>query len=279
MLKSQLIIICTGIVAVILLFSLPKIIVKSDKQLTEATEQKAEPKQKAEPESQMKNLHKAELSEKESTKINNWRKSFSSVSNTEKKTNFADSLISAFRKVYLYDSAAKYAEQVAILKPTVAALVKTADIYMEAFNFATTDDAKQASNEKAREYYNKALKIQPSDLEVKSKVALTYIGSENPMQGIKILREVLQADPKNESALYNLGVLSIQSGQHDKAVARFEELLKVNPKHSAGQFYLGVAQANLGNKEKAVEAFKKARLLDSDPEFRSMVDSYLKELQ
>jgi Flp pilus assembly protein TadD len=99
------------------------------------------------------------------------------------------------------------------------------------------------------------------------------------MQGIKILRDVLQTDPKNESALYNLGILSIQSGQYDKAVKRFEELLAINPKHSTGQFYLGVALANAGDKDKALEAFKKARELDNDPEFRSTVDSYIKDLQ
>jgi len=164
------------------------------------------------------------------------------------------------------------------MKPTALNWAKTADVYVEAYNFAS-DENKPALNEKARGYYNKILDKDPGNLEVKSKLALTYVGGENPMQGIKILKEVLQTDPKNESALYNLGILSIQSGQYDKAVKRFEELLNVNPKHSTGTFYLGVAWSNLGDKTKALEAFKKARELDSDPEFRSTVDGYIKELQ
>jgi tetratricopeptide (TPR) repeat protein len=273
--KSQIFIIITGVVSVILLFSLPKIIVKSEKQLAE---EKPEASKSDGHTSKLKDIHKVEISESEKNRIERLRNSFLSVSNKEKKTNFADSLINAYRKIHQYDSAAKYSEMVSEMKPTALNWAKTADVYVEAYNFAS-DENKPALNEKARGYYNKILDKDPGNLEVKSKLALTYVGGENPMQGIKILKEVLQTDPKNESALYNLGMLSIQSGQYDKAVKRFEELLNVNPKHSTGQFYLGVAWSNLGDKTKALEAFKKARELDGDPEFRSTVDSYIKELQ
>ncbi len=273
--KSQIVIIVTGIVSVILLFSLPKIIVKSEKQLAE---EKPKTPPKTEKESEMKAVHTAQVSEKDLNTIERFRKSFFSVSNKEKKTNFADSLINAYRKIHRYDSAAKYSEIVSEMKPTASNWAKTADVYMEAADFAS-DEYKRGYNEKARVYYNKILASEPGNLEIKSKLALTYVSSENPMQGIKILRDVLKEDPKNEGALYNLGILSIQSGQYDKAVKRFEDLLNVNPKHSNGQFYLGVAWANLGDKTKALEAFKKARELDQDPEFRAIVDSYMKDLQ
>ncbi len=272
--KSQIVIIITGIVSVILLFSLPKIIVKSEKQLAE---EKPKTPPGNEKKSEMKAIHNVEVPESELNNIDRLRKSFLTVSNKEKKTNFADSLIKAYRKIHRYDSAAKYSEIVSEMKPTTLNWAKTADVYMEAADFASDAD-KPVYNEKARGYYNRILSNEPGNLEVKSKLALTYVSSENPMQGIKILREVLQTDPKNESALYNLGILSIQSGQYDKAVKRFEDLLNVNPKHSTGQFYLGVAWANLGDKTKALEAFKKARELDNDPEFRATVDSYMKDL-
>ena len=273
--KSQIIIIITGIISVILLFSLPKIIVKSEKQLAE---EKPKASSEKEHQSEIKAAHRTEISENDRNKITRLRNLFLSVSNPEKKTNFADSLIKAYRKIHLYDSAAKYSEMVSEMKPTPLNWIKTADVYMEASDFAP-DTEKPIYNEKARGYYNKVLEKEPGNLEIKSKLALTYVSSENPMQGIKILREVLKTDPKNESALYNLGILSIQSGQYDKAVKRFEELLNVNPRHSTGQFYLGVAWANLGDKTKALEAFKKARELDNDPEFRATVDSYMKDLQ
>jgi tetratricopeptide (TPR) repeat protein len=261
-----------------MLFTLPKIIIKSEKQLAMEKKPVADDHDEKEHQSDVKAAHTTQISENEKNRIDRFRNSYFSVLNKEKKSNFADSLIRAFRSIHQYDSAAKYSEVVSEMNPTALNWTKTADVYMEAFNFASDKD-KATFSDKAKVFYSKAIDKEPNNLEVKSKLALTYIGGENPMQGIKILREVLKQDSKNESALYNLGILSIQSGQYDKAVKRFEELLNVNPKHSTGQFYLGVAWANLGDKTKALESFNKARKLETDPEFQATVDSYIKDLQ
>ena len=59
------------------------------------------------------------------------------------------------------------------------------------------------------------------------------------MQGITMLMEVLKVDPQNESALFNMGMLSIQSGQYDKAVERLDTLVKINPSHTQAQLVVG----------------------------------------
>ena len=115
------------------------------------------------------------------------------------------------------------------------------------------------------------------NLETKSKLAMTYVTTDSPMKAIGLLKEVVKEDPANETALFNLGYLSIQSGQYDKAVKRFEELLKVNPAHASGTFYLGLSYQELGNQSKANQYFTKAKALDSDPEFQAIIESYLKE--
>ena len=79
-------------------------------------------------------------------------------------------------------------------------------------------------------------------------MAMTYLTSSNPIQGITMLREVLVKDPKNELALFNMGMLSIQSGQYERAVERLEELVDINPSHIQGQLLLltcSVLVANL----------------------------------
>jgi predicted Zn-dependent protease len=99
------------------------------------------------------------------------------------------------------------------------------------------------------------------------------------MQGITLLREVLAEDPKNELALYNMGMLSIQSGQHEKAVERLEELLKVNPNHTQGQLLLGIALMNTGDNQRAKKQFERIKEMDKDPAVQATVDSYLKDLK
>jgi cytochrome c-type biogenesis protein CcmH/NrfG len=105
------------------------------------------------------------------------------------------------------------------------------------------------------------------------------MSTKSPMQGISLLREVLTEDPKNETALFNLGMLSIQSGQYDKAVEYMERLVAVNPGHVQGQLLLGVAWMNKGNREQARQQFEKVKQLDNDPAVQATVDSYLKDLK
>ena len=93
-----------------------------------------------------------------------------------------------------------------------------------------------------------------------------------------MLREVLAMDPKNELALFNMGMLSIQSGQHDRAIERLQELVKVNPNHLQGQLLLGIAWMNKGEKELAREQFEKVKKMDNDPAVLATIDSYLKDL-
>jgi cytochrome c-type biogenesis protein CcmH/NrfG len=99
------------------------------------------------------------------------------------------------------------------------------------------------------------------------------------MQGIMMLREVLKEDPKNELAMFNLGMLSIQSGQYDKAIERLKELVEMNPAHIQGQLLLGIAYMNSGDTKLAKQQFEKVKEMDKDPAVQATVDSYLKDLK
>jgi Flp pilus assembly protein TadD len=76
-----------------------------------------------------------------------------------------------------------------------------------------------------------------------------------------------------------MGMLSIQSGQHERAVGRLEELIKINPNHAQGHLLLGIALMNTGNKERARQQFEKVKQMDKDPAVQATVDSYLKDLK
>ena len=99
------------------------------------------------------------------------------------------------------------------------------------------------------------------------------------MQGIKQLKEVLKEDPKNELALFNMGMLSLQSGQNGKAVDWLRQLDEVNPRHVQGQLLLGVAFMKEGKNAEARRQFEKVKKMDNDPAVQATVDSYLKDLK
>ena len=188
-------------------------------------------------------------------------------------------LAGRYNTVQRFDSAGYYYEQAALDQPTASAWQKAADAYFQAFSFAATDERVQLLGGKTRELYGKVLALEPGNIDAKTNLGMAYMASENPVQGITLLREVLAADPRNEKALYNMGILAVQSNQYDKAVQRFEELVKVNPKSVNGQFYLGVTSARTGQTEQARRAFEAARSLSDDPALAASVEEELAKLQ
>ena len=64
-------------------------------------------------------------------------------------------------------------------------------------------------------------------------------------QGIFKLRDVLKKDPENIKALYHMGLLSIESGQFEKAIERFEKLILLRPENQEFKNILKDIQAQM----------------------------------
>jgi tetratricopeptide (TPR) repeat protein len=190
-----------------------------------------------------------------------------------------DSLSNLFISANQYDSAAIYYENLLSQNPDQKYMIKTADLYYEAYSFAMNRDKASYLGGKARKYYTMVLDKDTSRLDIKNKIAMTYVSSSNPMRGISMLREILETDPENEDAIFNMGLLSLQSSQYDKAVERFEQLTKINSGNLQAQFYLGLCYYELGEKDKAKKQFEYVKSIGNDPAILSTVQSYLNELE
>lgn len=67
-----------------------------------------------------------------------------------------------------------------------------------------------------------------SEMDARVQLGISYVqGGGAPMVGIGMLKDVLKEDPENKYALWTLGTFSQQSGQHEKAIQRFEDLLNI----------------------------------------------------
>jgi outer membrane protein len=275
----QISIMVLALAGIVAFFALPKIVVENDKQVPENKEVATQETAKEdEHDHALDHAHKAKTGEADLKLLASLKNQLAKAGNTEKKLIFADSLSAYYRGLQQYDSAATYAEYAVELAPSEARWVSTGDRYEEAFNFAE-GKAKENYLSKTKLYYEKALDQNPKNLVVKSKLAMTYVGGEQTMKGVKLLRQVLEEDPSNELAIFNLGILSIQSNQYQKALERFESLIKINPTHSSAYFYRGVSYLSLGNKEKAKSSFLKAKGLEKDKEFNAIVDDYIRQTE
>lgn len=268
MLKTRIILVLVAAALIWLIFLLPKSVVENESQLKEDAGVAAN----------APGAH-TEVPATLSAAIRSVKAGFEEGLANQKNAIFADSLRTLYTQAGQFDSAAWFAEKAATFFNTTESFLKAGNSYYEAYSFAMEPAKQEQLAEKTREWLGKVLEANPKNLEVKTKMAMTFLSSKAPMQGITMMREVLAEDPKNEFALYNMGMLSVQSGQYDRAIERLEELKAVNPNHVQGQLLLGVAYMNKGNKEKARQQFELVKKLDSDPAVQATADSYLKDLK
>jgi outer membrane protein len=271
--KSQLILIGFGIVLIAILFSLPRVVVDNEEEKKALNEEN--PSDIMAPE----DLHLSEISDADRSILLALKQELDKEVNKEKFINFTDSISSIYQRNGKYDSAAYYLGVKAMKYSESAFLEKAGLAYYEAFTFSLNEQKQKLLAEKARSFLNQILDKDPKRLDLKTKIAMTYVSSSNPMQGITLLREVLEEDPMQEDAIYQMGVLSMQSGQYKKAVERFEELVSHYPQNLQGQFYLGVSYFESKQNSKAKKQFQEIKKLTQDPAILASVESYLERLK
>lgn len=122
--------------------------------------------------------------------------------------------------------------------------------------------------------------IDPANEDTRLALATAFIeGTGEPMRGVQILRDITAQKPDDIPANMLLGRLSIQSGQLDKAIQRFETVLKADPKNKEAVYFMAQAYEGLGDKAKAIELLEKCKTLVNDPRFSKEVDEKIKTLK
>jgi cytochrome c-type biogenesis protein CcmH/NrfG len=83
----------------------------------------------------------------------------------------------------------------------------------------------------AAEYYERAAKAKP-DAELLTSLGSIYHYAGEDQKAIASVNRALQINPKFDGALFNLGMLKLQSQSDPKgAISAWEKLLKANPNH------------------------------------------------
>ena len=273
--KSQLILIVVGIFAVAGLYALPKVVVDNEAGITAVEDSNS----KESTPTDVAGMHGNELSSENQSEAGRLKAEMASAKNPSEISAAANKLAEIYQKEGLFDSAAYFLEEAVAVNPSDLGLIEeTGKAFYEAYSFALDKQKVEDLAEKTRTYLNQVLEKDPSRLDLKTKVAMTYVSSANPMQGIKMMQEILAEDPQNEDGLFNMGVLSMQSGQYKRAAERFEELVKYHPENLQGQFYLAVSYFESNEKNKAKAQFEEVKKMTQDPMILESVQTYLDRL-
>ena len=169
-------------------------------------------------------------------------------------------------------------EEMAGIKPELNYWVKAGDSYRAAYTNLQDSILSGELNKRAIHAYQEAMKIDANSLNAKTGLGAAMVsGTNNPMAGIALLREVIQADPKNYEANKALGLFSLQSRQFDKAIDRFKTVIAQKP-DAESYFYLATGYENIGMKKDAIDAFKQAKQMAADPSLSQFIDRKIAEL-
>jgi tetratricopeptide (TPR) repeat protein len=172
-----------------------------------------------------------------------------------------------------------YFEMIAEHEPGEKSWLNAAYRYFDAFRMVADSGLRSRMITKAISCYNNVLHFNPENLDAKTDLGACYAeGTGEPMKGILLLREVVAKNPEHENAQFNLGILSVRSGQYEKAIDRFQKVLQINPARKEMYFMIGKSYAMEGNKEKAIENLEKLKKETTDLQLIEQTNSLINQI-
>ena len=134
----------------------------------------------------------------------------------------------------------------------------------------------------AKELFEKALEINPGSDSLKIGLGSCYLFgniSDNPMQGISMIREVASRDSTNMYAQFMLGMGGLVSGQLDLAIQRLLKVARYEPNNAEAVLALADAFERKNDKANAIMWYEKGKELIGDPDFIKEIDQRISLLK
>ena len=134
----------------------------------------------------------------------------------------------------------------------------------------------------AKALLEKALVINPNNDSAKINLGACYLFgniSDNPMQGILKVKEVVDKNPQNIYGQLILGLGGKKSGQYAKAIERFLTVLKVQPNNMEAMVNLAECYEQTDQKDLAIEWYTKMKDMVRMPEAKEAIEKRIKELK
>ncbi|MCW3079984.1 tetratricopeptide repeat protein [Segetibacter sp.] len=184
--------------------------------------------------------------------------------------------------VRLFEPYAYYTAEAAKLENSEKSLTFAAHLFLT--NLKTESDPPMqnwlATN--AKVLFQKALEINPKNDSSKVGLGACYIFgniSDNPMEGISLIREVVQRDPNNLFGHLILGLGGVRSAQFDKAIEHFKVVVDRQPDNLEATLNLAETYDQKGDKEDAIKWYKVVKAKIPNPEAQKELDTRIKALQ
>lgn len=121
---------------------------------------------------------------------------------------------------------------------------------------------KKGDLEKARGEYQKAIELQPENLEATNALGTVDLQLGKATEAATLFDKAKSMNPTSVDSLVSLAVAAIQQKKYDEAMKLLTEAQKVNPTSTLVYNTLGGLYFEMGNKKKAIEMLEKALSID-----------------
>ncbi len=188
--------------------------------------------------------------------------------------------------VKLFEPYAHYTYEASKLDNSEKKLTFAAQLFLQAVR-GEHDQAKLGWLSKtAIELFEKALKINPENEDLKIGLGSSYIfgtgrtgDPQQTMRGIQELLSVVRKDSTNMKAQFVLGVGGYVSAQYDKAIERFTKVISAQPDNMEAIAFLADTYAAQGDKPSAIKWYNISKRLANNPLYSKEVDERIKMLK
>jgi len=118
--------------------------------------------------------------------------------------------------------------------------------------------------EKAIQYYENALRVDPSMVKADYNLAVTYVRMKRGADAVTILKRLLAGDPKNTTLMAALGWAYHALGKDAEALGQYDALLALSPADQNALYNSGIILWKMKKKTEALERFHKVLAITPD---------------
>jgi len=111
----------------------------------------------------------------------------------------------------------------------------------------------------AEDFLKTAINLRPSGIEARYALAMFYQNNEKLEQSIAEYNIILEIDPQNYKAFFNLGYIHlIEYERYDEAIKFFTQAINTNPSYAEAYYNRGFSYELKGDKDAAQKNYRKA---------------------
>lgn len=184
--------------------------------------------------------------------------------------------------IKLFEPYAFYIAQTAKLENSEKSLTFAAHLFLNNLKTETDPPMQNWLASTAKDLFEQALKVNPGNDSSKVGLGACFIFgniSENPMEGIAAVREVVQRNPDNLFGQMILGLGGVKSGQFDRAIERFTIVADKQPDNLEAILNLAEAYDQKGDKANAIKWYTVVKEKISNSEAQKELETRIKALK